>query len=117
MTAIADTIDANGSIITESIGIQAKAVGRLHSTKFDPKMTANMSYVQRIMGDFTGCLKMAVFTLDDGPDSAIRFTFAGCIVVEDNHVAHDSIEFRDPEGKTLSRIVNLCTQLPRATYE
>lgn len=111
------TINANGSVFVESMGWRALALG---AHIYDPfaldKVNAHMNYIQRVQGDWSGALKLELFTrLATAATDPIRFTLCGRPVIEDSTMPADVVEFRTiapHEGIVMARIVNLCTKLP-----
>lgn len=104
-------LNANGTYLSEQLGFHALALSKTYSAFELEDATAHMNYVQRILADCNGTLKMALITLDDLPEAAIRFNFCGCLVIEDNTMRDDMVEFK-VNGRVLAQITGLCTSMP-----
>lgn len=108
------TFNANGCYITEFCGWRALSLAKHYRSMFHGiEAYACMNYIQRTIGDVWGVLKMDLFTPAEAPDAQVRFKFCACLVIEDNTLANDTVEFRDEQGRVLAKIVNLCTTMPR----
>jgi hypothetical protein len=105
------TLNATGAYLSEAVGFHALALARYRGLFDLNDVTAHMSYVQRVIGDCHGILRMGLLTLDEA-NSAVRFKLCECFVIEDDTMRDDVIEFRD-NGRVLAKIVNLNAKMPR----